>query len=382
MTDSLGRSLADQKATENLDSPWVDQRLKSKAEDSQLNGSTSEIPATIPSPSASAPDDDKEATISEGEIAATASGREPTADPLRVADHQLLDALLEQSRPSRRRETAAVVDSVMEKLRANSAECESATPAPSVSLQQGVRPLRGAWRAARWISASLAASVLIAAVSWLGWNGVNVASALALAESIHEAAKQPIDREYRVEIAPSIPLAQRRIAKLLVRGGDRFVFDDPGPLGVQLLFGRDEKGMWQVPPVGPPRRGEIAAMRPVSKGADEYVIPYLQLAAVMDRVRSRYSITSERGESLFEGGPRCRKLSATLLPKYRETDLIAPETITIWSHRRTAVIERLELRWPETGLRAAPKAMVFQLAQQTPVDDQVYRLSNYAMDVE
>ena len=161
------------------------------------------------------------------------------------------------ARRSRRPENGAALAAVMERLRAEPTERESATPAPSVSLNQGQRPLRGAWRTARWIAASLAASALIASLSFVSWNFFETTSAYALAERIEDVAKQPIDREYRVEIAPSIPLAQRRVAKLWVRGGDRFVFDDPGPLGVRLLFGRDEKGMWQVPPVGPPRRGEF-----------------------------------------------------------------------------------------------------------------------------
>ncbi|MFO0871072.1 MAG: hypothetical protein U0935_19280 [Pirellulales bacterium] len=302
-----------------------------------------------------------------------------TASHAQLADHWLLDALLEQLQPTRRQATQTALASVLARLAAASPNVhpsDATVPSPAPA-----GPRRGASRGRRaWLAAVVVVAGVGALAGW--WFPRTAPSALAMVEQLERAAAEPADRQYRVTIVPGAPLVAPRVATLYVRGGQRWVCDDPGPLGNRLISGSNGQQAWHVPPVGPVLQFDRPTLLPERLPSPPLDAQYLQLATIVQRLRDRYTLTRHSPAALADGGPRLDRLTATrrgmATADPPAPDPLAPETMDLWSDVGSGVVRRLELHWTSSPLRLGPRTLTFELTGEQSLPDEFYEPTYHA----
>lgn len=304
----------------------------------------------------------------------------------RIADLQLLDALLASRRPSRQRAVERALAATLNRLQN---EIPATQAAAASAVQPTLRPSTD-WRRRTGLWLGAAAAVALLAI--VGWNYDRSRAAYAMVSRLERQAAESTDRTYRVTIESAVPLAPRREAKFYVRGGRQFVYDDPGLLGVRLRFGCDGQRRWHMTPAGPaflpPSWTQAAPVEnwssPVRRAADAPAAdaPYLQISTLLGRLRERYSLQRLPSVALPSSGDgtearRFDRLSARLTERTSELSPVWPESVEVWASPTDGIVERLELRWPAGGLPAGPRSLVFELESQTPLGERFFEADTH-----
>jgi hypothetical protein len=241
--------------------------------------------------------------------------RLPTAER---ADHLFLHSLLEQSH-----------DVGAEK---RNARLFASLDAPVA------RVVRRTWTSQGMIAAACACA--IAVLAWVFTGPANQAVAMDVLDRAEAAAKLPVDRKYEVSVRFTGDADARPSATIWVRGGDKFVVRHPHPAGKgELWIGANGRDLWVVPAV----RSAPVLSAVDSKWLQRWIeerrlrLPFLNIESVLNRLKSDYhiSLTSEVVDATTDHLRGVRSGTPQLLP----------QTIDVWSDRRSGTVRRMELSW-------------------------------------
>lgn len=280
----------------------------------------------------------------------------------RFVDQFWLDALLKQLLgPSEQSRREGLILNIMQVLTREGAERhDEATRLHKDAFRQS-RPVRRVWMTSL---ASLAAAIVLGV--FLFWPETAPATALAAVERSLQAASEDVDREYRVQITNAssnlIPPGT-----LTVRGANRYVYAQPGPLGV-LRVGANGHEFWLVPPVGPIRVAAEGSFVERLLSERQLSTPILNLTTVLEHLRDRFDLellADERIPSAEDATSlvRCQHLRGRL---QIDSEPFAPQTIEVWCERNSGVVQRMVMSWP-AGSKSGMLQCEVQL-QPAPAD--------------
>ncbi|MCY2968858.1 MAG: hypothetical protein NT069_35390 [Planctomycetota bacterium] len=328
----------------------------------------------------------------------------------RIADLQWLDSLLEQchnghnghNELTRRAVEASLarlkteVDAVAETIVLPAAGAETSPaevddePFPEVAPRQRELPSPRLTRAASppigrpmRVGRRLFSRLTVAAAVFLAfgiWWAIQPNPALALVDRAYQAALAEQDRTYQVLFTPIVGPAREREGTLRVRGGRRFVYTHPGPgpFGARFLIGGDSGDYWFVPPVGPAlihdQEGFIAQWM---KQADAE-LPFLQISALLERLKTDYDLKSEAPEALRDGGVKLDRLSGRLRNTAESAGTAVPQTIHAWIDPRTGVVHQITVEFGDPSATGRNVRIRLRLTSEDELPDDYYQLSHHA----
>jgi hypothetical protein len=280
----------------------------------------------------------------------------------RLADQFWLDALLKQLLdPAEQAHREGLILNTMQVLTRKEAERHAEAARLTEESPRRSRPTRRVWMTSL---ASLAATVAIGL--FLFWPETAPATALAAVERSLQAAAEDVDREYRVQITQ----ANSRLVPpgtLTVRGANRYVYAQPGPVGV-LSVGSNGKEFWLVPPVGPVRVAAEGSFVERMLSERQLSTPILNLTTELKHLRDRFELELMADEQIPAAEDamslvRCQHLRGRL---QIDSEPFAPQTIEIWCERSTGVVQRMVMSWP-VGSKSGMLQCDVQL-QSTPAN--------------
>jgi len=293
----------------------------------------------------------------------------------RLVDLQWIDALLTHGAPA---EVAAVERSVANVL----AGLEDRAK-PRSAVVRGDRVDRRRWLPAISLSSLAAAALLMIALGFWWQRGSQ--QAMAMVERSYQAALAPRDRTYEVTVVRTNGSMRPIKASLTVRGGDKFLFEQRGPLGGMYRLGNDGQGYWFIPPAGSIVRAETDAFLPAWMRRTSTDLPHLQVSTLLARMRDYYQLQRLPDEALTAGGPQLSHLRAVwsagrLRPsKHGRTP---PEEVELWADPVTGVVEQLVLTLPIDAGRQRAHTVTLRLVEEKTLGEEAYRAETYAPDRE
>ncbi len=244
------------------------------------------------------------------------------------------------------------------------------TTSPAVA-----KPMRVGWR---WFSRLTVAAVVCLAFGI--WWTIQPNAALALVDRAYQAALADQDRTYQVLFTSILGPAREREGTLRVRGGRRFVYAHPGPgrFGARFLIGGDNGDYWFVPPVGPAlihnQEGFIAQWM-IQADAE---LPFLQISALLERMKTDYDLTSVAPEALSDGGPKRDRLSGRLRNTASAKEPVAPQRVDAWIDRQTGVVHQITLEFGEPSGADANARITLRLTSEAALANDYYQFSHHA----
>ncbi len=279
----------------------------------------------------------------------------------RIADQQLVDALLQSLADRDSGDTSRRVQRVIEAIGA-----ESATPPTSTH-----------WTA-RIVSVFGLAACLLIAGTLLVIRSASESRAAEILAKIREVSLADTDRIYHVfhSNAEHDDRLEFR-GKLYLRGTTGFVLrvDD-------LVFGRTGSEYWVVPPEGPVVLAddfgwlktpstqdalELALLKDLSVTSRR--TPLMQLATIVELIEGDYDVSVRPGPQ--EAPRRLDELSAVRRPADEEL----PATIRLWFDPETKTVYNVELTWSMGDGLSPRHDMQFVLAPAEPITDEWYQHS-------
>jgi hypothetical protein len=189
-----------------------------------------------------------------------------------------------------------------------------------------------------------AAACVIAVLAWVFVGPTYQAVAMDVLDRVEAAAKLPVDRKYEISFQFARNAETHPSATLWVRGGDKFVVRYPHPSGNgDLWIGANGRDLWLVPAV---RSAPVLAAVD-SKWLQRWIeerrlrLPFLNIESILHRLKSDYrvSLTTEVVDANTDHLSGVRSGTPRLLP----------QTIDVWSDRRSGTVRRLELAWRKDG---------------------------------
>lgn len=276
----------------------------------------------------------------------------------RIADLQVVDALLASQSPRAADEREARIARVVRAIR------EPARPARPATAR---RPR--AWRTGLAVAATLLVSC---GLLWLLSSGESRASVVL--REIGRVSLEPHDRVYTLRHVGSRPGERpQREGSLYLRGREGLVVAcDEG------ILGSNAAECWFVPPSGPVvvaesfdwiisssihEKRELELLKAIS--VESRRAPLVQLSAVVALMRQAYDVALESATG--PGGDPEEVLVGRLRPR-GASDL--PDTIRIWSRADSRIIHRAEFSWGSA--EALTSRLVLELTERGPVPSDWY----------
>lgn len=236
---------------------------------------------------------------------------------------------------------------------------------------------------AQWVTMA----TICAAAVWLGWFArTDSNQALAAIQQARRTLSEPADRTYMITVEGRSPrgLTLTRRATLYARGRDHFVLRITGPFGTDILAGSDGTESWLIPPIGPVLVGDDALLIDRWLSRERVPIPLLSLDEILQKLESRYDLStiSDQSRTVHHDNRRPEIADAVrVIGHRRASDTIIPDTVELWTSRRTGVLERLELRWSKTTVRPGPRAINVVLRDEDELAADFFRHTHHAPDV-
>jgi hypothetical protein len=294
----------------------------------------------------------------------------------RLVDLQWIDALLTHGSPG---EAAAVERSVAGVL----ARLEERAKPRAAAVRGGRVARRRRWLPAVSLSSLAAAAIVLIALGVWWQRGSQ--QAMAMVERSYQAALAPRDRTYEVTVVRTSGSMRPIKASLTVRGGDKFLFEQRGPLGGMYRLGTDGQGYWFIPPAGSIVRAETDAFLPAWMRRTSTDLPHLQVSTLLARMRDYYQLKRLPDEALTADGPQLSHLRAVwsagrLRPS--KHGRMPPEEVELWADPATGVVEQLVLTLPIDAGRQRAHTVTLRLVEEKTLGDEAYRAETYAPERE
>lgn len=315
-------------------------------------------------------DDFAEHSQSEGQHRAVVASANPDAGP--IAQRLFLHGLLRAAHVPPHTETTAL-EVRMQKLMAEIAKRE----------RQKIRQSRRGW-----VISTLAATGSVGGLAWWTLFGAGGHAAADTVQLSIDNALQPRDREYEVFVERSD--LKFFTFSLYVRGGTHFALRLPSPLAGDkqpLWAGSNGQQVWVLPLVGPALiANDLQPLRDWLAGKGELSVPFLQITAVLHRMRRDYSLRrlpdeysdvrdqTDTNQNSYRPPPR-RELCCRAQGQSTGVGLL-PKSIDLWARRGTGTVERLELAWDKPG--SPVRRVRFFLIGEKELPDSWYELAHRA----
>lgn len=276
----------------------------------------------------------------------------------RIADHQLVDALLQSLADRDFSDKSRRVQRVIEAIR-----LEEKRP---VAIRRTTRILS---------LVGLAASLLIAA-TLLVTRSASESQAAEILAKIRAVSLADTDRIYHIFRSNAKQDDRPELhGKLYLRGTTGFVLqaDD-------FVFGRTGGEYWVVPPDGPVvvaddfdwlhtpsahEALELELLKDLSVTSRD--TPLMQLATIVELIEGDYDVSVQPGKQDLP-----RRLDE-LFAIRRPADQELPATIRLWFDPDTKIVYNVELTWSVGDDPSSRHAMQFELAPAEPIADGWYR---------
>lgn len=292
----------------------------------------------------------------------------------RLVDLQWIDALLAHGSSA---EAAAVERSVAGVLAGLGGAAK-----PRAAVVRGERAARRRRLPAVSLSSLAAAAVVMIAIGVWWQRGSQ--QAMAMVERSYQAALAPLDRTYGVTVERTGGSMRSLKSTLTVRGGDKFLFEQRGPLGGMYRLGTDGQGYWFIPPTGSIVRAETDAFLPAWMRRASTDLPTLQVSTLLARLRDYYQLQRLPDEALEPGGRELSHLRANWSagrPRGWKPGRLPPEQVELWADPVSGVVEQLVLTLP-TDERRRARRVTLRLAEEKNLEESAYRAETYAPDRE
>jgi hypothetical protein len=268
-------------------------------------------------------DDDQQSTV---------DWKIPAKQQIKVADLQLVDALLSHLSHNASEERAIRIRRVMAAIDANE-------PSPITDITDP--------RYSYWTSTVAIAASLLVAFSLFWAQFVEESRANVILRKVGEVTLEKTDRIYHFRRNPSNSDAQQRIeGKLYLRGRDGFALSCG-----DVVLGRRGDEYWLVPNRGEvvlaedfewivtdseQRANELELLKHLS--VDSRQVSIMQLSAVVELMQHDYDVTL--------GGQEHRDQSIdAIVGTLREDASTLPDKISLWADATSRVIHRAEFNW-------------------------------------
>jgi hypothetical protein len=295
----------------------------------------------------------------------------------RVVDLQWIDALLAHGSPQEAAAVERAVAGVLAGLE------ERAKPQASGERGRGRRTRRRRWLPAVSLSSLAAAAVVMIALGVWWQRGSQ--QAMAMVERSYQAALAPRDRTYDVTVVRTRGSMRPIKASLTVRGGDKFLYEQRGPLGGMYRLGTDGQGYWFIPPAGSVVRAETDAFLPAWMRRTSTDLPHLQVSTLLARMRDYYQLKRLPDEALTADGPQLSHLRAVWSAgqlRHSKHGRTPPEEVELWADPVTGVVEQLVLTLPIDAGRQRAHSVTLRLVEEKTLGEEAYRAETYAPDRE
>lgn len=271
----------------------------------------------------------------------------------RVADFQWLHSLLQQTLRDDAQARERRIQRACEAIRREAVVLPAApTPAP------GTPAKRRSW----WTPAVVAAAVVVATLI-IRWPHERLPTALAAVETSLQEARSSPDRLYNIEAVVMPPLGgePRQVkARLWVRGDTHYVLRHEGWLG-GLSLGSNGREHWVVPPIGPVLVSQDPGFLQSRLLNSPLAIPFVQVTSMLESLKGRYELTLgpevELPDINGSGTVRCTHVIGRKRP---DSPLNLPDTMELWTTRRTNTVYRLVARWQADAQQPGPREIRLQ----------------------
>ncbi len=268
----------------------------------------------------------------------------------------LIDALLTAAYVDERLAVAKKIDQVMRQI-------EHETSGPRRPTYQHTRATRRT--SSRWISWSIAASLLLAMFIGLQYFSPAQPALAAIEQSLAAAAEQ-VARKYLITVTSRDGNRTREVKNdLYVQGNARFALRHPALLpGTDVWLGKGEDQTWVVPAFGPVRTGNDLALSRWLNSQEQVSTPYLHVTTVLNRMSRGYRLR-EMGETTILAANGNEVVCLHVVGELkREANQKLPTTIELWSDAQSGVAMRLEARWPLSASESGREKVVIEFAEQ------------------
>jgi hypothetical protein len=308
-------------------------------------------------------------------------------DDLSASDAERFRALLKDSLEFARQFARAVLlhDRLRTEFGLVSASSEMGS-GPSVRLAP--RPLRRGWVAAAFATA---AALITAFVLPHAGSPSSASAASRAIERLIEAARQPVDRVYRIRITdhgPGGPAPQVMSggggkkpsvdgAELSIRGADQFVLVRRFGDGTLFVTGSDGELGWAAAPKGPVHLSrDVRRFRRAVPGEHED-IPFLDLETGLETLRRDYDLTLVDDFAANPDSHGWSLLEARKQPRVRR----GPELVQIWFDA-AGTAHRIAIGGlPQDEPDGAPRAVELELTAERDLGPDFFRHeSHHAVD--
>lgn len=266
----------------------------------------------------------------------------------RVADFQWLHSLLQQ----------VLGDEAQERERRIQRACEAIRREALVLPAAATPAKRRSW----WTPLAVAAAVVVA-ILIVRWPHERLPTALAAVETSLQEARSSPDRLYHIEAVVMPPLGEevRQVnARLWVRGATHYVLRHEGWLG-GLTLGSNGREHWVVPPIGPVLVSQDPGVLQSRLLNSPLAIPFVQVTSLLESLKGRYELTLGPEVDLPEikgsGTVRCTHVLGRKRP---DSPLNLPDTMELWTTRRTNTVYQLVARWQADAQQPGPREIRLQ----------------------
>jgi hypothetical protein len=291
-------------------------------------------------------------------------------DVARVADLQLVDAMLAGLSDRTRDEQSERIRRVMSAITGESGPAEAQESESTATVRRE--------KFLPW-STLLALAACLLVIS-------GISSALLMRESraatllpqINEVATQNIDRVYDIHrVLPSADGTREELrGRLYLRGIEGFVVTSGG-----AVFGRSSNEFWFVSPAGKviiaddfswiideseQERQELGLLKELSVESSR--IPLMQLSSVAELMQHDYEVTVQSG---MQHG---QQAVDELVGKQKSGNRELPDTIRLWSGAESRIIHGAQFVWENDKETSQPSTLVFELVDAEVVPENWYNL--------
>jgi hypothetical protein len=327
-----------------------------------------------------------------------------TAEPLRLAELRLLDALLQEVyapdaaavEARVRKALAAIANAEMRPADARLETVPGDAAQAAATVDSAARPFsRRCWL--YWAPAAIAAALLIS-TGW--WAFAPRGSAFAAAEKAYDASLESVDREYQVTIARNgaLALLAPLEATLYVRGASRFALRHPGAVAGDFWFGSDGRQSWFVPVVGPVLVSDDPHWLRRRAEQEKVSLPFLQVSTILQRLGDRYDLETLPSETLAGHGEILwQRIRGTRRAAARASDETAaartadaatpvarrgapqrlPQTVDLWIHPHSGVAGKVVVTWEPELLKPSLRRIELQLVSERRQPDDWYEYTSH-----
>lgn len=287
---------------------------------------------------------------------------------LRLADLQLLDALLLEAYGRTRELIEIRVANTIERIATGSSGATEDDPSVSDEETEPLVFDGSRTRRPTKLFALAAAILLVVVLPWL-LARAPASTAYAAVGRAYRSSLEATDREYRVTIDRRGPLGRKHVstARLFVRGGERFALSHPAPLPGVFWLGSDDEEHWLVPAVGPVLTSHDRSWLPRWLAKQNASLPYLEITSILKRLDNRYALEIAGQETLEDRREAWQKVHGT-----RRQGQDGPAEIDLWISPTTGMAGKIVLTWKEPSAMVGIDRMTFDFVSNRSLPDSWY----------